>query len=118
MISSMPASTASSTIYWIVGLSRIGNISLDIALMAGKNLVPRPAAGIIAFLIFIIYILPLMFQITDKNSHTFINDLKTIINKKPLNNELVKNLTSFNIIKFDYKNIEVFNIFYIIVLIV
>src|SRR5699024_10988464 len=111
MISSMPASTASSTIYWIVGLSRIGNISLDIALVAGKNLVPRPAAGIIAFLIFIIYIILLIIQINYNNSHTFNNNLKTIINKTPLNNELVKNHTFFSIIKFNYKNIEVFSIF-------
>ena len=38
---------------WIVGLSTIGNISLGIALVTGINLVPRPAAGIIAFLTFI-----------------------------------------------------------------
>jgi hypothetical protein len=40
--------------YWIVGLSSIGNISLGIALVAGRNLVPRPAAGITAFLTFAI----------------------------------------------------------------
>lgn len=45
----MPAREASSTMYCIVGLSNIGNISLGIAFVAGKNLVPKPAAGIIAF---------------------------------------------------------------------
>ena len=40
-------------IYWIVGISTIGSISLAIAFVAGRNLVPNPAAGIIAFLTFI-----------------------------------------------------------------
>ena len=45
--------------YCSVGLSTIGSISFGCAFVAGKNLVPRPAAGIIAFLIlFSIYILP------------------------------------------------------------
>ena len=54
-ISSIPDSIASSIIYWIVGLSTIGSISLGCAFVAGKNLVPSPAAGIIAFLTFIFY---------------------------------------------------------------
>ena len=37
--------TASSTAYSIRGLSIIGSISFGIALVAGKNLVPRPATG-------------------------------------------------------------------------
>ena len=36
----------------MVGLSTIGNISLARALVAGRKRVPRPAAGIIAFLTF------------------------------------------------------------------
>lgn len=32
----------------MVGLSMMGSISLAIALVAGKNLVPRPAAGMTA----------------------------------------------------------------------
>ena len=48
----MPDLRASSTINWIVGLSTIGNISLARALVAGKNRVPSPAAGMIAFLTF------------------------------------------------------------------
>ena len=51
-ISSIPEATASSIIYCNVGLSTIGNISLGCALVAGKNLVPNPAAGITAFLTF------------------------------------------------------------------
>src|SRR6266404_1622089 len=43
-----PAATASSTTYWIAGLSMTGSISLGVALVAGKNLVPSPAAGITA----------------------------------------------------------------------
>src|SRR5260370_23872746 len=42
------AVTASSTTYWMAGLSMTGSISLGVALVAGKNLVPSPAAGITA----------------------------------------------------------------------
>src|SRR5438094_4631406 len=45
MISPSPDATASSTTYWIVGLSTSGSISFGWALVAGKNRVPRPAAG-------------------------------------------------------------------------
>lgn len=38
--------------YWMVGLSTIGNISFGIAFVAGRKRVPRPAAGIIAFFTF------------------------------------------------------------------
>src|SRR5437867_13004424 len=47
-----PARTASSTTYWIAGLSRSGSISLGWAFVAGRNLVPSPAAGMTAFLTF------------------------------------------------------------------
>src|ERR1700691_811396 len=43
--SSRPALTASSTTYWMAGLSTTGSISLGVALVAGRNRVPRPAAG-------------------------------------------------------------------------
>src|SRR3954452_22378759 len=49
--SSRPADTASSTTYWIAGLSTTGSISLGVALVAGRNRVPRPAAGMTALLI-------------------------------------------------------------------
>src|SRR5215218_1413394 len=42
---SMPAATASSTAYWITGLSTSGSISFGCALVAGRNRVPQPAAG-------------------------------------------------------------------------
>src|SRR5579885_607150 len=42
---SMPASRASSTAYWITGLSTTGSISFGMALVAGRNLVPMPATG-------------------------------------------------------------------------
>src|SRR6516162_10148187 len=45
---SMPLAMASSTPYWIVGLSTRGSISFGWALVTGKNRVPRPAAGKIA----------------------------------------------------------------------
>src|SRR6266498_2881038 len=45
MISSSPDATASSTTYWMVGLSTIGSISFGCALVAGRNRVPSPAAG-------------------------------------------------------------------------
>src|SRR5437588_9933671 len=47
-----PARTASSTTYWIAGLSTTGSISFGWALVAGRNLVPSPAAGMTAFLTF------------------------------------------------------------------
>ncbi len=49
----MPEFTASSTIYCMTGLSTIGNISFGNALVAGRNLVPKPAAGSTAFLIMV-----------------------------------------------------------------
>ena len=49
-ISVQPASTASSTAYWIRGLSTIGSISLGLALVAGKKRVPIPATGKTHFL--------------------------------------------------------------------
>src|ERR1700739_611970 len=42
---SMPASRASSTAYWITGLSTTGSISLGMALVAGRKRVPMPATG-------------------------------------------------------------------------
>jgi hypothetical protein len=45
MNSSIPAAWASSTAYWISGLSTTGSISFGIALVAGKNRVPRPPTG-------------------------------------------------------------------------
>src|SRR6266545_5110429 len=45
MIDSTPEATASSTTYWISGLSTRGSISLGEALVAGRKRVPRPAAG-------------------------------------------------------------------------
>ena len=42
---SIPAARASSTAYWISGLSTTGSISLAIALVAGRNRVPSPATG-------------------------------------------------------------------------
>src|SRR4051812_3418162 len=44
-----PARTASSTTYWIAGLSTTGSISFGVALVAGRNRVPSPAAGMTAF---------------------------------------------------------------------
>ena len=47
-MSRMPARTASSTTYWMAGLSTSGSISLGWAFVAGRNRVPSPAAGITA----------------------------------------------------------------------
>ena len=51
MICSIPAATASLMTYSIAGRSTTVTISLGIALLAGKNRVPSPATGRIAFLI-------------------------------------------------------------------
>src|SRR5258708_3844306 len=48
MNSSMPAARASSTAYWISGLSTKGSISFGSAFVAGRNRVPRPPTGKIA----------------------------------------------------------------------
>src|SRR5215831_3242258 len=45
MISESPEATASSTTYWIIGLSTSGSISLGCAFVAGRKRVPSPAAG-------------------------------------------------------------------------
>ena len=42
---SAPADSASSTAYWMSGLSTIGSISFGLALVTGRNRVPRPATG-------------------------------------------------------------------------
>src|ERR671923_2534842 len=49
MTCSTPAATASSTAYWMIGLSTSGSISLGCALVAGRKRVPQPAAGKTAF---------------------------------------------------------------------
>src|ERR1700693_3941826 len=54
MISLSPEATASSTTYWMVGLSTSGSISFGWALVAGRNRVPSPAAGKTAFLTLIV----------------------------------------------------------------
>src|ERR1700730_17526965 len=46
---SIPLAMASSTPYWMVGLSTSGSISFGCALVTGRKRVPRPAAGKIAF---------------------------------------------------------------------
>src|SRR5471032_3051760 len=53
IISVMPAATASSTAYWISGLSTMGSISFGCALVAGRKRLPRPATGKTAFLIWL-----------------------------------------------------------------
>src|SRR5215212_6989063 len=42
---STPAATASSTAYWMTGLSTGGSISFGCAFVAGRKRVPHPAAG-------------------------------------------------------------------------
>src|SRR5712692_11716977 len=46
--SSTPEATASSTPYWMAGLSTRGSISLGCALVTGRKRVPSPAAVMIA----------------------------------------------------------------------
>src|SRR6266496_4648218 len=48
----IPAPTACSITYWRAGLSTTGSISLGCDLVAGRNRVPRPAAGMTAFFTF------------------------------------------------------------------
>src|SRR5215467_13080449 len=53
MIWSHPDDIASSTPYWMMGLSTSGSISLGCALVAGRKRVPNPAAGNTALQTFI-----------------------------------------------------------------
>src|SRR4051794_20493647 len=55
IICSIPASSASSTAYWMSGRSTTVSISLGIALVAGRKRVPRPATGKTALRTFFIY---------------------------------------------------------------
>src|ERR687887_1765127 len=45
MMLSTPDASASSTPYWMIGLSTSGSISFGCAFVAGRNRVPSPAAG-------------------------------------------------------------------------
>src|SRR5437899_2170426 len=51
IMSVMPAAAASSTAYWISGLSTTGSISVGLAFVAGSKRVPIPATGNTAFVI-------------------------------------------------------------------
>src|SRR5512136_619764 len=52
--SSTPQPIASSTLYWMRGLFRRGSIPLGWDLVAGRNLVPHPAAVITAFFMLVV----------------------------------------------------------------
>src|SRR5437867_6006041 len=67
MISERPDATASSTTYWINGLSTNGSISLGCAFVAGRNRVPSPAAGKTALRICITLEKPLESAAVDGN---------------------------------------------------
>src|SRR6478609_2293623 len=45
IMSVIPAAAASSTAYWIKGLSTTGSISFGLALVAGRKRLPSPATG-------------------------------------------------------------------------
>src|SRR5512136_2599051 len=45
IMSVMPAAAASSTAYWIRGLSTTGSISFGLALVTGRKRLPSPATG-------------------------------------------------------------------------
>src|ERR1051326_6664719 len=66
MIWSQPAAMASSTPYWMMGLSTSGSISLGCALVAGRNRVPNPAAGKTALRTLIFIRIPALRLATDK----------------------------------------------------
>src|ERR671937_3075988 len=50
IMSVMPAAAASSTAYWMSGLSTTGIISFGLALVTGRKRLPKPATGNTAFL--------------------------------------------------------------------
>src|SRR5256885_3806482 len=49
-MSVMPAAAASSSAYWMSGLSTTGIISFGLALVTGRKRLPKPATGNTAFL--------------------------------------------------------------------
>src|SRR6185503_1460833 len=59
----MPAAAASSTAYWISGLSTTGSISFGLALVAGRNRLPIPATGKTALVILFCIRLPFSQQL-------------------------------------------------------
>src|SRR5579875_2380872 len=90
IISSIPAATASSTIYCKVGLSTNGSISFGITLLAGSTRVPIPATGntalricikpphkLIRITIFLLVTLPYQY-ITDDVCLTYLSYVITI----------------------------------------
>src|SRR5688572_3330710 len=64
IISVMPAAAASSTAYWMSGLSTTGSISFGLALVTGRKRLPRPATGNTALRSFACTLLP--FQKVDE----------------------------------------------------
>src|ERR1700741_363831 len=61
-----PAATASSTAYWISGLSTMGSISFGCALVAGRKRLPKPATGNTALVIFVIFLLLMLLLLCDR----------------------------------------------------
>jgi hypothetical protein len=55
-MSVIPAASASSTAYWMSGLSTTGIISLGLAFVAGRKRLPTPATGKTALMMGVIAI--------------------------------------------------------------
>src|SRR5437879_3258392 len=78
---SQPEAMASSTPYWMMGLSTMGSISLGWALVAGRKRVPRPAAGMTALRILMPFILP---QRGIRRRHALDAPLSYVVGPRPL----------------------------------
>src|SRR5947199_4234015 len=76
IISVMPAAAASSTAYWISGLSTIGSISFGLALVTGRKRLPSPATGNTALVIFCI-VLRLRYSFQHRPQSVLVEDRDT-----------------------------------------
>src|ERR1700737_2881486 len=78
MILSTPDATASSTPYWMMGLSTSGSISFGWGLVAGRKRVPSPAAGKTALRTLVLMMTSFRMQLQDRAvvaQHALANDL-------------------------------------------
>src|SRR5438270_12506904 len=77
MIWSQPAAMASSTPYWMIGLSTSGSISLGCALVAGRKRVPNPAAGKTA-LRTLIFMQSSSINVRCRNQHSAVSNQQSV----------------------------------------
>jgi hypothetical protein len=83
IISSQPEAMASSTPYWMIGLSTTGNISLGMTLVAGRNRVPIPAAGNTALRTFMLIVVSGVINVADRSLYALLSSAAQSLNGRP-----------------------------------